>query len=68
MFTYEKLFILLKSKGINKNWLRTHGINPKTVDKFVKNEDVKLSTISRVCTLLNCTPNDILTYIPDEED
>lgn len=67
MFTYEKLFILLEKKHLNKNWLRNNGINPKTVDKFIKNEDVKLSTISKVCTLLNCTPSDILTYTSDKE-
>lgn len=68
MFTYEKLFILLEQKNLNKNWLRNNGINPKVVDKLIKNEDMKLSSISKICTLLKCTPEDILTFTPDQDE
>ena len=67
MITYEKLFILLENKGLNKFWLRNNGFNASTVDYLVKNKDVRISTINRLCTLLNCTPDDILTYTPDKE-
>ena len=47
MFTYEKLFKILEEKHLNKKWLRDNGINPKIVDKLIKNEDMKLSSITR---------------------
>ena len=65
MFTYENLFKLLEEKHLNKKWLRDNGINPKVVDKLIKNEDLKLSTINKICTLLECKPEDIVTYKPD---
>lgn len=66
MITYEKLFLLLQDKSLNKNWLRNNGINPKTVDKLIKNESVTITTINQLCNLLDCTPADILTFTKDE--
>lgn len=65
MITYQKLFGILEEKQLNKNYLRKNGINPKTVDKLIKNQDVQISTINKVCNLLNCTPFDILEYTKD---
>ena len=67
MISYDKLFILLESKGLNKAYLRKNGLTPKTVDYLIKNNDIKISTINKLCNLLDCTPNDILTYTPDKE-
>lgn len=68
MITYEKLFMLLEKKSLNKFWLRNNGFNSNTVDYLIKNKDVRLSTINKLCNLLNCTPEDIITYTPDEEE
>lgn len=29
---------------------------------------IDLSVLSRICTALNCTPNDLLKHVPDAED
>src|SRR5215510_1209372 len=29
---------------------------------------IDLSVLSRLCTALNCTPNDLLKHVPDAED
>ena len=68
MITYEKLFIVLKEKGHNKAWLRKNGLTPKTVDYLIKNQDIKISTINKLCNLLDCEPVDILTFNKDPED
>ena len=68
MITYDKLFTLLQERGLNKVYLRNNGFNPNTVDQLVKNKDVKISTINKLCTLLDCTLTDILTYIPDDKN
>lgn len=67
MITYEKLFILLETKGLNKAWLRKNGLTPTAVDWLIKNKDVKISTIDKLCHLLDCEPSDILTFTKDEE-
>ena len=67
MITYIKLFKLLERKGLNKAYLRNNGINPRTVDKLIKNADVNISTIDKLCNLLDCQPGDVLTFTKDEE-
>lgn len=62
MITYEKLFIILEEKGHNKAWLRKNGFNANNVDWLIKNKDVKISTIDKLCNLLEVEPCDILTY------
>lgn len=68
MITYEKLFELLKEKNLNKNWLRNNGLNPKTVDYLIHNKEIKTGTINKLCNLLECTPSDIITFIPDTKE
>ncbi len=67
MITYEKLFDLLKEKGHNKNWLRNNGLTPKTVDYLIHNKEIKTGTINKLCNLLDCQPQDILTFTPDND-
>ena len=68
MITYEKLFLVLKEKGLNKAWLRKNGLTPKTVDYLIKNQEIKTGTINKLCNLLDCEPSDILTFTKDEGD
>lgn len=68
MITYEKVFELLETKNLNKAWLRKNGLTPKTVDFLIKNKDVKISTINKLCELLDCEPGDILTYTKEKGD
>lgn len=68
MITYEKLFKLLERKGYNKAWLRKNGFNANNIDWLIKNKDVKVSTINKLCELLDCEPGDILTYTKEKGD
>lgn len=68
MITYEKLFIVLEKKGHNKAWLRKNGLTPKTVDYLIKNQDIKISTVNKLCNLLDCEPADIITFKKDPEE
>ena len=36
------------------------------MDKLIKNSNVDVSTINKICKLLDCQPADIMEYIPDE--
>lgn len=64
---YDKLFAMMKSKGINKMTLRNiYGLNPKTVATLAKNGSVTTYTIERLCEILDCQPGDIMEYIPEK--
>lgn len=64
---YTKLFALLDKKGIKKYHLRQQGIHAAVMDKLIKNANVDMSTINKLCKLLNCQPSDIMEYVPDDE-
>ena len=66
--SYNKLFELLKLRGLKKYYLRQNGINPKVVDAIFKNNNVNVSSIMDLCKLLNCQPEDIMEYVPDSVD
>lgn len=65
---YTKLFKLLEKRGIKKYHLRQQGIHANVMDKLVKNSNVDVSTINRLCKLLDCQPSDIMEYIPDDDN
>jgi DNA-binding Xre family transcriptional regulator len=65
---YDKLFALMQAKGIKKYDLRQNGIYAAVVDKLIKNANVDVTTINKLCKLLNCQPGDIMEYIPDKSD
>lgn len=65
--SYDKLFKLMKIKGIKKIDLRNSGLSPTVVDRLVKNKNVNTSTIVRLCEILDCQPNDIMECEPFEK-
>lgn len=68
MITFEKLWPMLKEKKLNKTWLWNNGMSKNQINYLTKNMDVRISTINELCNLLECKPEDILTYTPDEEE
>lgn len=68
MITYENIFLILEKQNKNKAWLRNNGINARTVDKLIHNQNVNITTINEICNLLNVEPKDILTYTKDKEE
>ncbi len=64
--SYDKLFALMKQKGIKKTDLRnTYHLNPKTVASLGKNKSVTVDTIMQLCEILDCQPGDIMEYVKD---
>lgn len=65
---YDGLFALLQEKQIAKTKLCADiGMSSATLAKFAKNEYVSMSVINRICNYLSCTPNDVLSFEPDQE-
>ena len=67
LISYRKLFILMEEKGRNKYYLRNHHFHGNTVSRLVKNQQVNIEIIDRLCKLFDCQPGDIMEYIPDPE-
>ena len=43
-------------------------LNNLSVLKTNKARAIRFSTLNSICKALNCTPGDLLEYIPDEEE
>ena len=59
--SYKKLWKLLIDKDMNKTDLHNAtGICASTLAKLTKGEDVTVSTLTRICTALQCDIGDIV--------
>lgn len=73
MHEYGKIKItldeLIKSRGISKNKLSQRAEMQRTqLNNYCKNEITRLDTdvLARLCTVLECRIEDILTFIPPQ--
>lgn len=73
MFKIGKMKDFLQNKGIKKTALKTQKIvSGSTYEKIrltwendTPADNLTLGTVSAICSFLNCSPSDILEYIPD---
>jgi DNA-binding Xre family transcriptional regulator len=64
--SYKKLFKLLIDRGIKKGELcRKADISKVTLAKMGNEETVTTETLTKICTALNCTFDDIMEMVPD---
>ncbi len=63
-FKYDKLFKLLKEKGISSYKIRQENLISQAALTKMKNGtgNVDTRTLERICKLLNCQPGDIMEY------
>lgn len=65
--TYDGLWRMLSYKNVSAAELRKiTGIAPNTVTKLKRNEDVALSILGKICSLLECDYGDIVSFVSDK--
>lgn len=65
--SYKKLWKLLIDKDIKKKDLcAMASISPATITKMGKNGHVTTEILLKICTALDCTMDDIVEIVPDE--
>ena len=68
MIIYDRLWETMKRKGISQYTLiHKYNINEAQLDRFRKNDIVKIITLDRLCKILDCNIEDICEYIEYEE-
>jgi DNA-binding Xre family transcriptional regulator len=66
--SYRPLFVLLASKGLKKtDLLGLIDISRGTLARFAKGKPVSLDIVDKLCKALDCQPEDIIEYVPDEK-
>ena len=67
--SYNKLWKLLIDKGMSKTQLiKAAKISTNAMAKMGKGQDVRVETLVKICSVLNCTIDDIMEIIPDPEE
>ena len=59
---------LHSSRETTYTLIKNHHISSSTIDKLRKNKPLNTTTINDLCRILSCRVEDVLEYIPSEDD
>ncbi len=66
MIDYSPLWKTMQEKGISQYHLIKHcDIDNKTIYNLKRNENITMLTLEKLCSALNCEPNDIVRFLKD---
>lgn len=67
MIKFDRLWETMERKGVSTYWLREKcGIDRKTIRRLHANENIETKTLNKLCTVLECSLEDIAEYVKDE--
>ena len=59
---------LRKSSESTYTLIKNHHISSSTIDKLRKNKPITTTTLNDLCRILNCPVENIILYVPSDED
>lgn len=63
MISYEPLWKTMKERGVTTYALiYKNGFSAYTITNLRRNKSITMNTLEKLCTVLNCTPNDIIAF------
>lgn len=66
MIKYDRLWQTMKKKGITQYDLYTHyNVNRSQLNRLRHNQNVETNTIDKLCNILDCSVEDVMEHIPD---
>jgi len=63
MVDYSPLWDTMKQKGVSQYALIQAGIDRRTLSWLKKNKNITMLTLEKICTILECTPNEVVRFI-----
>ncbi len=66
MIIYDKLWILMKDKGVSQYRLNKSGISHSTIARLKRNQIINTDTLDKLCKILGCNIGDIAECIDRE--
>ncbi len=64
---YTPMWETMQEKGISQYSLLKAGIDNKTLDAIKKGKNITLLTLEKLCAVLNCTPNEVVRFVPEDK-
>jgi DNA-binding Xre family transcriptional regulator len=66
MISYEPLWKTMKDRGVTTYTLIYKlGFSAYTITNLKRNKSITMNTLEKLCTVLNCTPNEVVTFTQD---
>ena len=62
MIDFSPLWTTMERKKVSQYQLLKQGIDNKTLDSHKKNKNITLTTLEKLCKILDCEPNDIVKF------
>lgn len=62
LIDYSPLWATMEQKNISQYKLLKSGIDNRTLDSLKKGKNITILTLNKLCNILDCTPNDIVTF------
>ncbi|MBS6764860.1 MAG: helix-turn-helix transcriptional regulator [Clostridium sp.] len=67
MIKYDKFWETLKRRNLTQYDLYTHyNVNRSLLDKLRNNRNIEVYTIDKLCNILHCNIEDIMTHYEDD--
>ena len=69
MISYRPFWQTLRSSGeTTYTLIKNHRISSSTLDKLRWDKPLNTTTVNDLCRILNCRVEDVMEYIPSDED
>ncbi len=69
MISYEPFYKTIKAKNVSTyRLINDYRISRSLLDRLKHNKPITTVTVNDLCKILNCNVEDILSYIPDNEN
>ncbi|MBR2131252.1 MAG: helix-turn-helix transcriptional regulator [Oscillospiraceae bacterium] len=69
MIRFDNLWKTMEKKGITTYTLREKcGIDSKTIRRLRANENIETKTLNKICSVLNCSLEEVAEYVVDDFD
>jgi DNA-binding Xre family transcriptional regulator len=62
LIDYGPLWETMEKRNVTQYQLLKRGIDNKTLDSLKKNKNITMLTLEKLCTIIGCTPNDIVVF------
>lgn len=59
---YTPLWQTMERNNVSQYRLLQGGIDNKTLDSLKKNKNITMATLEKICRIVDCTPNDVVTF------
>ena len=66
--SYKRLWkVLIDKDMIKKDLQKASGVSWGVIAKLSKNESVNIDSLVKICKALNCSVDDVMEILPDDE-